>query len=228
MTYSVGVDQQERWYLQNFSLQDQVIADVGANVGRLSQFFWDHGKPTCRLVSIEPEPNNIQAIEARIREAGSDRWTLEACAVSAFAGEITMLDLDTEFGRNSMVSDAGERVVACERLEVLVPDATIVKLDIEGHEYAVLPSAISMLTEVRVWALELHQAGAHRLEQVLGMLVDHGFTLAGAGRRRDEPSGEWLNAEISPSLSWDQVPGMQTRVDGLPGVSKMLHVIAQR
>jgi precorrin-6B methylase 2 len=73
MTYAARVDAQERWYLDNIPLKDQVVADVGANVGRLSQFFFDRVSRKGRVVSIEPIPSNIKAIEARIRRAGAKR-----------------------------------------------------------------------------------------------------------------------------------------------------------
>jgi hypothetical protein len=49
---------QERWYAEHLPLRDQVIADVGANVGRFSQFFWDASGGSSRIVSIEPPSTN--------------------------------------------------------------------------------------------------------------------------------------------------------------------------
>ena len=61
------MDDQERWYRDNIDFRGEVVADVGANVGRLSQFFWEAGDAATRVVSIEPLADNVAAIEARIR-----------------------------------------------------------------------------------------------------------------------------------------------------------------
>jgi hypothetical protein len=73
---------QERWYLEHIPLREQVVVGVGAGVGRFSRFFWDASGGTSRVVSIEPLPENVAAIRERIRAANTDRWTVEACAVS--------------------------------------------------------------------------------------------------------------------------------------------------
>lgn len=210
-------------------MKGETIVDVGANVGRLSQLFWDHGRPTCKLVSVEPVPANIAAIERRIRAARSKRWTLKKCAVSDHEGHVTMLGFEDAAGQNSVVTPedaAGARQVACRRLETLVPDATVVKLDIEGHEYAVLPGAVPALRGVRAWALELHMVEGQPLEATLAPLAHHGFTMTGPVHQPG--SAEWGDIEIPPTLTWDDLPGVPAGVDGLPGVFKMLHVIAKR
>lgn len=222
------MEQQKRWYLNNIPLKNETIADVGANVGAMSQFFWDNGKPRCRLVSIEPEPDNIKAIEKRIRRAKTKRWSLKRCAVSNFSGHVDMKSFDGGFGRNSMVSSGGDRRVACQPLAELVPGATVVKLDIEGHEYAVLPGALTAMPQVKVWAMELHMLPDHPLETTLTMFAEHGYELLGAGRQRDSPTGEWIGVRLPPTMSWQSVPGTESVVDGMPGVFKMLHVIARR
>jgi FkbM family methyltransferase len=225
------MDEQERWYLETLPLAGAVVADVGANVGRLSQFFWEQVGPSGRVVSIEPQPDNLRALDRRVREAAADNWRIEACAVSASEGALLMRAFDVDYGKNSVV--AAEPVdavyqVESRRLQDLVPDATVVKLDIEGHEYQVMPSAVPALERARAWALELHMVEGHPLEEALQLFVDHGFSLHAAGKKRDDPTGAWLGVPIAPTLSWAQIPGTPTVVDGLPDVFKMLHVIALR
>jgi FkbM family methyltransferase len=225
------VDQQIRWYREVVKLDGQVIADVGANVGRLSEAFVQAAGSRGRVVSIEPLPDNIRTIEARMKKArAGKRWSLKKCAVSDRDGHLRMRRLKTSWGVNGVVvhdADAGESI-PCRRLVSLVPDATVVKLDIEGHEHVVLPDALASMPAVTAWALELHRVADHPLEQTLGSLVDAGYELVGAGRRRDEPDGPWLAVPLLPTLSWDAIPGTTTVHDGLPDVFKMLHVIARR
>jgi FkbM family methyltransferase len=219
------MDRQEQWYAANIPLRGQVIADVGANVGRLSQFFWDASGGTSRLVSIEPVLENVLAIRERIRAAGADQWTVEPCAVSDRSGTVA-LRVERQVGGawNSVVNrDKGTRKVKCRPLASIVPDATVVKLDIEGHEYAVLDHALPRLARVRCWAVELHRVPEHPLQHALGALMGHGFRVyAATGNGTD---GAWGSHEVSATLDWSSVPGGR-RADGTS--FKMLHVLALR
>jgi FkbM family methyltransferase len=228
------VDAQERWYLDNIPLDGETVADVGANVGRLSQFFFDHGTKKTRVVSIEPLPANIKAIEARIRKSGaSRRWTLKKCAISDRDGHLAMRQVKAAWGDNGVVVGPEEPAddktvkVACRRLATLVPDATVVKIDVEGHEYAFLADALETMAGVGCWALELHCVAGHPLEETLRLLADRGLSLFTAGHHPDRPE-HWVNVPISPALSWEQIPGTPSMRDGVPGMFKMLHVIAKR
>lgn len=223
----MSLDQQKQWYRHSLPLKRQVIVDVGANVGELSQFFWDQGGPKTELISVEPHPSNIKAIEKRIRKAGSKRWKLKRCAVSAEQGHVSLRLLETRTGDNAMVvAEAGDLTVACVPLPQLAPNATVVKLDVEGHEYTILPAAVPVMRTVTAWAVELHCVVGHPLEETLELFADHGFSLVSAGHRVGDT--QWLSVPIEPSLSWNDVPGVRAQRDGRTYESKMLHVIASR
>jgi len=229
------MDSQERWYQQTVSLKGQVVADAGANVGRLSQFFFSAVGPKGKVVSIEPVPANIKAIEKRIKKAGpaaKKRWALKKCAVGRDVGKVWLRMLKADWGTNAMVSEGGgpsDRLeVAARPLWDLVPDATVVKLDIEGHEYDVLPGALEAMAGVKAWLLELHDVAGHPLEATLALLVAKGYTLLAAGRTKSDQDGPWVSVPIDATLTWDRIEGTPTVRDGMPGVFKMLHVIAKK
>jgi len=213
-------------------MKGQVIADVGANVGDVSQLFAERCGRKGRVVSIEPLPTNAKAIETKIRRAKANKWwKIKRCAVSNRDGKLTMRVIDEDWGTNSVATstDAGTTIeVPCYRLARLVPDATVVKVDVEGHEYAILPEVMAALgDQVRCYALELHAVEDHPLEATLESLVAAGYSLIAAGQRREDPS-KWFDVPVEPTLSWDQVPGTETVRDGVPRLFKMLHVIARR
>ncbi len=222
------MDDQERWYASLIPLRGQVIADVGANVGRLSQFFWDAGEGTNRVVSIEPLPENVERIRERIRAAHADRWTVEACAVSARKGSIGLALTRTPQGELNSVAVPGraERTVPCRKLSALVPEATVVKLDIEGHEYAVIDEALPRLKRVHSWAIELHSVPGHPLQRVLGALMAYGFRVFAAAADPADPAGGWISEEIPATLDWTAVPASRMRADG--NAFRMLHIVATR
>lgn len=228
------MEPQERWYRQNVGFKGEVVADVGANVGKLSQFFFEAVGPKGKVVSIEPVAANHRAIEKRIKKAGpraKKRWQLKKCAVALEVGKVRMRVLAADWGTNAMVTegDHGEIVeVAARPLMDLAPDATIVKLDVEGQEYVILPGALEAMARVKAWLLELHGVEGQSLEATLGQLAGRGYELIAAGTSRSDPDGPWVNVAIEPSLTWDAIPGTRTIRDGMPGVFKMLHVIAKR
>ncbi len=229
------MEPQERWYAETLPLEGQVVVDVGANVGRLSEFFFAAGRGTSRVVSVEPLPENVAEIRARIARVGAgERWTVEQCAVSSRAGEVVLqtgASEGTPFN-SVVVSNPGASLglgrvrVPARTLGSIAPDATVVKIDIEGHEYAVLDEALPKLPGVQAWALELHMVPGRALSATLRSFAERGFTLLGAGRRRSDPTGAWVSAEVSPAMEWDALPVAQRRPDG--SVFKMFHVVAVR
>lgn len=218
--------------MQNVEPAGEVIVDVGANVGRLSQVFWDHGDLATRVISVEPLPQNLERLRERAGAAGP-RWEIHACAVSDRDGVLPLrVRFTDEEGWNSAVIDAAPAgdasfvEVPCRRLSDLVPEATVVKVDIEGHEYAVLSEALPRLRHVHTWLLELHMVQTVPLETALGALAGHGYTLFAAGMRRGQSGTAWQNVPIDARLSWDRIPVAKRHADG--SVFKMLHVIAKR
>ena len=229
-------DGQERWYAGLIPLREQLVVDVGANRGELSQFFFEQGAGTSEVLSIEPLAENVAIIEQRIGERigqlGAARWRTAAVAVSDHDGEALLaVAREGASGWNSVVrrdgrEDAATRRVPCRRLSRLAPDATVVKLDVEGHEYVILEEALPRLERVHCWALELHSVPGWPLEQTLRRFTEHGFSLVAAGRRVGDAAGLWESIPIGPDLTWEQIPVARRLANG--SAFRMLHVVARR
>jgi FkbM family methyltransferase len=222
-----ALNHQKRWYSAAIALRDQFVVDVGANVGALSELFWRSG--AARVLSVEPLVENVERIHRRIAELGAGAtWSVEACAVTDRDGPV-LLQHEREPGgidNSLVVSEHGDRTVPGRRLSTLAPEAQVVKLDVEGHEYAILDEALARLPRVHTWALELHMVEGRPLQTTLAAFARHGFRLRAAGRRASDPSGTWVSFEIPPTLAWDRIPVARTRDDG--SCAKMLHVLAKR
>ncbi|MBL8678891.1 MAG: FkbM family methyltransferase [Myxococcales bacterium] len=229
---------QARWYEELLPLDREVVVDVGANVGELSRFFATTHGGRNRVLSVEPLSENIREIEAKIAAipGAAERWTIAPCAVSSRDAKVRLRlgrseDGDVATAHNSVVVEPGapkgpdEREVDAKTLSAICPDATVIKLDIEGHEYAVLDQSLDALGSVKAWAIELHMTD-RRLSDTIGALRSRGFRVFGAGRRRSDPTGPWVTAEVPPSLEWANLPVASTHHDG--SVFKMLHVVARR
>lgn len=217
-----------------------VVADVGAHAGVLSEGFATAVGPTGRVISIEPLRSNVARIQARIVAGAGDRaaWSVRALAISAHTGTLALRVARFDDGWSSAVAgvrDApGPRIeVPCLRLGEAVPDATVVKLDIEGHEYAVLDDALVSMPAVCAWLLELHMLvdGSRPLQGVIGRLRRAGFEVSAAGRSAGDPDGRWHAVAIDERLDWSQIPWAQARAahgQAAPGGVKSLHVVALR
>jgi FkbM family methyltransferase len=219
---------QQTWYAENLPLRNQVILDVGANVGKLSEFFWDAAGGTSRVISIEPLAENVARIRERIRARNASNWSVEECAASATEGSVQLAVSRTQHGagNSAVVSRNGTLSAPSRRLSALAPDATIVKLDIEGHEYAVLEDSLPRLPRVNGWAVELHQVRDRPLQPVLAAFLVHGFRIFGAVRSVAEPGNRWHSVEVPPTLDWSDVPSSGKRNDGSD--FKVLHILARR
>jgi FkbM family methyltransferase len=218
---------QETWYAANLPLEHEVIVDVGANVGRLSEFFWIASAGTARLLSIEPLLDNVMQIRDRIQRHGAGTWAVEVCAVSARTGTVKLrVEKHPGGGWNSVASDTrGTLKVRSRLLSQIAPDASVVKLDIEGHEYVVIQEALPKLPNVKAWAVELHRVPSIPLQMALGAFMTHGYRVYAASPDPAHAS-RWVSREISATLDWAEVPPSKVYPDGK--VFKMLHILALR
>lgn len=225
---STLIEQQAQWYADTIDLYAQVLVDVGANAGALATALWKVAGPRCTLHAIEPLAENIAKIRAGMPEGAA--WTLHEAACSDHDGTLEVrVEDEGPSGFNCRVLDhgsPGDRSVRVARLVTLVPEATVVKIDVEGHEYTILDDALESMPNVAAWAIEFHRVAGRPLPDALGSLAAHGYTLLAAGRKRSDPHGAWISAEIPPTLSWDAIPVAKRNADG--SAFKMLHVIARR
>lgn len=227
-----GLHKQIDWYRRSLQLRGDVVVDVGANVGHISAFFFEHADETSRVVSVEPLSVNLRALRARVEAARSPRWTVRDCALSDRDGTGFMRSaFSLEHGFDAvLVEERGphgaHEQVAVQRLSTLVPDATVIKLDIEGGEYRVLDEALPALKRARAWAIEFHMSPQRPLQSALRQLADHGYSLQAAAQRPDDPSGRWHGVSIEPTLTWEGIPRAGNHADG--SIFKMLHVLASR
>lgn len=131
--------------------------DVGANFGYYTWLLRSL-VPGIAVVMVEPEPANLALIEATLRAAGGDGVQLVAAAASSVAGTARFeRDLvsgatgslqsgwsfaQRHWGREKTTTEV--RVVTLDELAEFGP-ADVLKLDVEGHEAAVLAGATRLL-----------------------------------------------------------------------------------
>lgn len=159
LNYENDIVSGERRFLTNYINQfpDAVILDVGANAGQYAELVRELGPKTV-IHSFEPHPKSFaKLIELR------DRLDVEvhAMALGDVESEIEFFDYADDEGSQhaSVYRDVIEVVharpaasvkVRCETLDVVAPRLGIkkiglLKIDTEGHDYAVLKGARGLL-----------------------------------------------------------------------------------
>ncbi len=137
----------------------RTIVDLGANIGLFGAFAAGRW-PDARIVAYEPDPGNIAAHRMTIAANGlGDRWRLVAAAAGAHRGTARFAA-----GRASLshvTSDDGGDVITVDVEDVLqaIAGADLLKMDIEGSEWAILADPRFRASPPRVVVMEYHPAG---------------------------------------------------------------------
>lgn len=172
------------------------VLDIGANTGQFGAALRRAGFGG-RIVSVEPLVDAYAQLTDRI--AGDAAWSAERAAVSDTAGTLTinvagnsvsssvlpMLDRHAAAAPQSRYV-ATEEVPATTVDELvtrhgLQPDATLLKVDVQGYEKAVLDGAVKTLDSFAAVRCELSLAplydGQALLPAMVEFLADHGLDL---------------------------------------------------
>jgi FkbM family methyltransferase len=176
------------------------IVDVGANEGQWSSMLLDCVQPD-RLIIVEPGPAAFAALRARF---GQDpRIELHNLAIGAEENTVRLkLTRDTTgasllqpkeemrdlIGSNwTVTSEAEVRMTTLDRLLANVPEISLLKIDVQGYEQAVLDGAVETLRRTRFLMVELNYMPQYEGGSWLGGLHEtltrqHGFFLANASK----------------------------------------------
>ncbi len=187
-------------YRDPSSNSPQYIVDAGANIG-LSSVYFLATFPSCRVVAVEPHPQNVTLARQNL-EAYGDRCRIVAGAVWNREGEIYVERGSFRGGdywactTQEQHTDGGVLVPAA-RIESVAaeagfPQIDLLKIDIEGAEVPVFesgPETFLMMTKEIM--IECH--GDRADSAVCDALREHGFTWS--------LRGEVLHAVRAPGSS---------------------------
>jgi FkbM family methyltransferase len=160
----------ERRFYRQFVSPNDLVFDVGANVGGKTVAFLSLG---ARVVAIEPNPNCVEGLRRRCDKAiRQGRLHLEALAVASMPGQVTL----TAFASNHELSSGSREFLEYARAmdhgetrEVVVPAITLdslisqyglpdfLKIDVEGMDAEVLSG---LHRRPRAMSFEYHTAQA--------------------------------------------------------------------
>ena len=159
------------WLVENLDLAGEKIIDAGAFHGLYSTCFALAAGETGTVVPVDPVASNCAVIEANLAINGLP-VRIENCAISNRDGEVAF-SLDT---CGHIVKSGGVKV-ASRRLATVMADATILKVDIEGAEFSVIPEQIDDMAQARAWIVEIHPGMGGDPAVVLDAFRDRGYDL---------------------------------------------------
>lgn len=145
-----------------------VVYDVGANAGFYTLLAATLVGARGRVVSFEPVPSNLEVLRRHI--ALNDLVNVEVIeAAVADRDGIAAFSAEGGHGATARLSESGNLRVRVTTLDTLrsegrIPAPTLIKIDVEGAEYAVLRGAERLLRDTLPYLIvELHTPEMDRL-----------------------------------------------------------------
>jgi FkbM family methyltransferase len=119
------------------------FVDIGANVGYFSLLAAQRVGPQGRVYSLEPNPAALGKLRTNFALNPALHAEIVAAAVSDRTGEVRLVQPDPWNLGGTRIDERGSVVARCAPLPELVPallghPTQLVKIDVEGHEPAVL------------------------------------------------------------------------------------------
>lgn len=153
-----------------------VVYDVGANIGYHTTAFASTGAD---VFAFEPNPLTFQLLKENTEEL--DNVWLAECAVGAEEGTILVEDFDpteiTNYGGIKVGAALGTEVplITIDSQDLPLPD--LIKIDVEGFEYAVLAGAVNTINRARPVIYYEAQESGPDLSKIYRLLDKFGYKM---------------------------------------------------
>jgi len=166
------------------------IFDIGANLGFYTVWF-SRLAGAGRVVAFEPDPANVELLRRNLELNNACNVIVEPCAVSDCTGE-RRFAVDSATGSTGTLEsgetygsrlEGGPQIFATVRTTTLDEAAcrygypALIKIDVEGHELAVLEGGRHVLGSPCLRALAVEVSNPATRSSVYALLREHGFQL---------------------------------------------------
>jgi len=184
------------WVIQNVPLRDQKIIDIGAHHGHYALVFNIGSDRSAHVVAVDPYPMNCTLVELNLLLNGCP-VEIQQCAVAARDGEV-------HFSResNGRIIPDGGIVVAARTLDSILPGVNVVKLDVEGEEFNIIPQAIDRLESVHTWIVEIHPYNNPHPDELVNIFLSRRYEVLHLNRdpMRIEPYRMGMDWEVHATI----------------------------
>jgi len=138
-----------------FDMREGVFIDIGANLGRYTLLMARKLKNCGRVISIEPESNNVEILKKNVEINNLKNVIVVGKACSSKNGKSTLYLEGTKYsgGLHSLKRDGchvDKKIIEVEKLDSIVSrlgikEVGLIKIDVEGSEIDVLFGAKKIL-----------------------------------------------------------------------------------
>jgi FkbM family methyltransferase len=155
------------------------FVDVGANIGSYTLIASECA--TAQVLAIEPHPLTFEALAANVMRNRRTNVRLVRAAAGSAEGNVCITDTPGSTATHIVYGDTSLKV-RLRRLDVLLDEVrvtpNVVKIDVEGYEFAVLQGLGERLRGVRVLFVDINgliDARGEGARAVLALLEAAGF-----------------------------------------------------
>lgn len=180
--------------------KDQIIIDVGANVGyytlNLSKKIGHNGK----IISIEPDPQTFKILKKNCELNRLTNVELHNYAISDHDGLMNLFQSSTHSGQNSLIpNDSCQSItVKTITLDNLIGENFTkihwLKIDVEGSEFFVLKGSSRLLTKTQNVLIEIHEEIMEKQnqkpEELIKILKNFGFKITTFNKYWDKENSQ--------------------------------------
>lgn len=146
-----------RWPPEIPRCNPKVIVDAGANVG-ISLVLWGHRFPNARLIAYEPLPAHTEMISRQVELNGwAERTRVVPAAVSGSAGKAYLHPFESRSHLTAATDPHAVEIRTVDLFSDLAGERVdLLKMDIEGGEYAILGDDRFASLNIPIIAMEWH------------------------------------------------------------------------
>ncbi len=180
----VGEEEVLSELIENLESGD-VFYDIGANIGIYSSFVMS-STDDVSVFAFEPHSSNISKMRRNLALNGQE-WS---CIQTAIGDDNKLVPFniaseDSDDSTHSTLESSSTIQIPQQRLTELVrnndiPSPSVMKIDVEGAEYAVLKGTQELLEDIRLLICEVHpeklQSIGVKSSEIEELLMSHGFT----------------------------------------------------
>ena len=170
------------WVVENVDVMDKNVIDAGCHHGNYAMVFKHMG---AYVYAIDAHKSNCDITYMNLRQdfyADADYIEVVNAAVMPMDGGLVSFSGQS----NGHVIQSGGVNVWARKLSTFNDKDTkisVVKVDIEGGEFAIFPNEIDDLPSVHTWIVEIHPNAGHP-DTIAQAFKDRGFELLKVDRER--------------------------------------------
>ena len=172
----------KRWNDFTAASDTPVIVDCGANIG-VSVLHYKRLYPGARIVAFEPDPKFLPALKSNLARNGAGDVTVVEAAAWTRNGVVPFFCEGADGSRVIQGDEAYPEAISVRSVDLaayLDDPVDLVKMDIEGAEFEVIPHLEKKLPQVKNLVVECHLYNRNigRFSRLLGVLASAGFRVA--------------------------------------------------